>query len=139
MDTIAANRSAVSSSNPVLAKLRTIPKDSRRDWVRGFLDQVDRVYFASWTVAEADEAKAVLLRWSAVYRPSTSTAALAPESSLSPESILGYARSFLFGRDPADFQAEAASFLEALEDAEGYSEDEMRRATRVLTRLALFK
>ena len=65
--TIAPSKPISSTANPVLAKLRTVPAASRRDWVRGFLAQVDRVFFASWTVAEADEAKLVLQRWSKLH------------------------------------------------------------------------
>lgn len=55
------------TSNPILTKLRSIPAQHRVLWVRGFLDQVDHVYFANWSVADADAAKVILVRWMKVY------------------------------------------------------------------------
>jgi len=67
MNATAAKTPVSSKTNPVLMKLRTIPKDHRKAWVRGFLKQFNRVYFALWSVEEADAARPVLVRWTNVY------------------------------------------------------------------------
>jgi len=67
-----------------------------------------------------------------------STSSTNPLSSLNPDSPLGYFRTFLTGRDAADFQAEADSLIDALQDAEGYSEEQVELAGRVLERIANF-
>lgn len=59
-------------------------------------------------------------------------------SSLNPDSPLGYFRTFLTGRDPKDFQAEADNLLEALPDAQGYSEAQIELTGKVLERIAQF-
>jgi len=67
MNATAAKTTVSSKTNPVLLKLRTIPKDSRKAWVRGFLKSFNRVYFAHWSVEDADAARPVLVRWTNVY------------------------------------------------------------------------
>jgi len=62
-----------------------------------------------------------------------------PLSSLNPDSLLGYFRTFLTGRDPKDFQAEADNLLDALQDAEGYSEAQVELTEKVLERIAQFR
>ena len=57
----------VSTSNPVLAKFRSIPADSRSSWAHGFLERVGEVYFANWSDAEANEAAVVVRRWLRIY------------------------------------------------------------------------
>ncbi|MFF2053833.1 hypothetical protein ACFVU2_19670 [Leifsonia sp. NPDC058194] len=49
--------------------------------------------------------------------------------------VLVYFRLFLEGRTGEDFRQEALSLIEALEDAEGYTTDELDHARQVLTRL----
>lgn len=49
--------------------------------------------------------------------------------------VLAYFRLFLQGRTGEDFRQEALSLLETLEDAEGYTTDELDHARQVLTRL----
>jgi len=61
-----------------------------------------------------------------------------PLSSLNPDSPLGYFRTFLIGRDAADFQAEAVNLLDALQDARGYSEAQVELTEKVLERIVAF-
>jgi hypothetical protein len=62
--------------------------------------------------------------------------ALRPASTLDETTLLGYLRTFLTGRKGRDFQQEALSLLEALDDLDGSSEEEVEHAAKVLTRLA---
>jgi len=57
-------------------------------------------------------------------------------SSRNPESPLGYARSFLDGRNGKDFEQEALSLVEAMDDVYGLTDAEVEHTKKVLERLA---
>lgn len=42
--------------NPIIQKYMSLPEDSKKAWLRGFLDAAKHVRFVNWTQSQVDEA-----------------------------------------------------------------------------------